>query len=402
MSAPAALPAPSLRDYRISSLDMVRGLVMVIMALDHVREYFYVGGAGDPTADPNVSLLLFLTRWVTHFCAPVFVLLAGSGAGLMAARRSKAQMAGFLLTRGVWLILIEWFVMSTAFTFAPQGLAEEQGRVLVVLQVIWAIGAGMVVLAALQFAGHRTCLVLGAVIVLGHNLLDGIWPDGSFDGSSPWWVSLHALMGRPAGPFELLMVYPLLPWLGVLLLGYGFAPWLARPAAQRNRTLLWAGLALSTAFIVLRALDAYGDPRPWQAVAGQPLRTVMSFLATTKYPPSLAFLLMTLGPAAILCSFADRMGGALKSILITYGRVPFAFYVPHFYLIHALSVVVGVAQGFAVSQMLTFVQFYPHGYGLPLAGVYAVWLLVVALLYPWCRWVGAVKARRRDWWLSYV
>ena len=187
-----------------------------------------------------------------------------------------------------------------------------------------------------------------------------------------------------------------------MLLGFGIAGIFERPPERRNAFLLRTGVALTIAFAVIRAFDWYGDPNPWQVQAAGMTSTVIDFLNTTKYPPSLAFLLMTLGPAAILCALADRVTGAIKDVLVMFGRVPFAFYVAHVILIHAISVLLGLVQGFAVSQMATVFLFYPKGFGVGLPGVYAIWVLVIVLLYPFCRWVAAVKSRRRDWWLSYL
>ena len=219
--ATAVAPAPDRRAYRMSSIDMLRGLVIVLMALDHVRDFVMVGSVQDPTA-AAVGPLLFATRWITHFCAPTFVFLAGISAGLMARRKPPAQLARFLLVRGLWLILLEVFVISTAASFAPAGIAELGGRTYVGLQVIWAIGASMVVLAGAQLLGRRACLALGAAIVLGHNLLDAGWPAASTTGTTgPLWVVLHARQVYEAGPFWVYFSYPLLPWTGVMLAGYG-------------------------------------------------------------------------------------------------------------------------------------------------------------------------------------
>lgn len=391
------------RGYRLSSIDMLRGAAIVLMAIDHVRDFFMAAGVQDPMTDPHVSPALFATRWVTHFCAPVFLLLAGTSAGLMAPRKTAAELGRFLLTRGLWLIFVEWFVISTAFTFSPGGIKEVGGLILVPMQVIWAIGFSMVVLSGAQFLGRRACLLIGAAILLAHNLLDGSWPANDIFGEGhPLWVALHAQMALHAGPWMFALAYPLLPWIGVMLFGFGIAPLFERPPAARNALLLRAGVALTVAFIAIRALDIYGDPHRWQPHAPGAAATVTAFLNTTKYPPSLLYLLMTLGPAAILCSFADRIGGPVKNALVMFGRVPFAFYVAHFYLIHLLSVLLGTLQGFDLRQMLTIFLFYPKGYGVSLGGVYVVWLLVLLILYPFCRWVASVKARRRDWWLSYL
>jgi uncharacterized membrane protein len=391
------------RAYRMSSIDILRGLVIVLMALDHVRDYMMIGSVQDPTADPTAGPLLFATRWITHFCAPTFVFLAGTSAGLMARRKRPADLASFLLARGAWLIVFEVLVISTSASFAPTGVAALDGRIYVGLQVIWAIGASMVVLAGAQFLGRRACLALGAAIIVGHNLLDAFWPGASTTGTTgPLWVVLHARQVYEIGPFWLFFSYPLLPWIGIMLLGYGSAGLFEAPARIRDARLLRAGIALVIAFIVSRGLGVYGDPRPWHAYPDNAAASVMSFLGVTKYPPSLLYVLMTLGPAAIACAFADRLPAMIRNILATYGRAPLAFYVAHLYLIHALAVLLGVAQGFAAEQFLTHYRFFPKGFGVSLPGIYLMWIAVVAILYPFCRWVAALKARRRDWWLSYV
>jgi uncharacterized membrane protein len=401
--ATTAAPASDRRAYRMSSLDLLRGLVIVVMALDHVRDSFMFGAVQDPTADPNVSPLLFATRWITHFCAPTFVFLAGTSAGLMARRRSPTDLASFLLTRGLWLILLEVLVISTATSFAPTGVEGFGGRIYIHLQVIWVIGASMMILAGAQFLGRRACLAIGAAIVLGHNLLDSVWPAAMMSASTaPLWAVLHARQFYDVGPFAIYFNYSLLPWSGVMFLGYGAAGLFELPPQQRDQWLLRIGVILVVAFILLRALNGYGDPHPWAVNPDRTAASVMSFLATTKYPPSLLYLLMTLGPAAILCAFADRFRGPIKDALVTLGRAPLAFYVAHFYLIHVGAIVVGIVQGFTAEQFLTPYRFFPKGYGVSLFGVYLVWITLVVILYPLCRWVAAVKARRQDWWLSYV
>jgi uncharacterized membrane protein len=398
----AATFAGDQRAYRLSAIDMLRGLVIVLMAIDHCRDFLLASAAQDPMANPDVPLGLFATRWITHFCAPVFVLLAGTSAGLMAARKSPGALGWFLLTRGVWLILIECLVISNGWTFAPGGVAQDGGHVEVILQVIWALGASMVALAAAQFLGRRACLALGAMIVLGHNLLDPVWPMPTRDEVAPLWVALHARLALGAGPFKFYFAYPLLPWIGVMLLGFGAAGIFELPAQRRKQILIRWGLGVTLAFFALRAGNGYGDPHRWQAHGDELAKAIMSFLNTNKYPPSLDYLLMTLGPAAIVCAYAEDMRGALKDALITLGRVPFAFYVAHIYLIHLLSLILGVMQGFDAGRFFTLFAFYPKGYGVPLPGVYLGWLLVLAVLYPFCRWVAQVKARRHDWWLSYL
>jgi len=391
------------RAYRLSAIDMIRGLVIVIMAIDHVRDNFFLGALQDPTNDPDITGGVFATRWITHFCAPVFVMLAGVSAGLMSTRKSGRELGRFLFIRGVWLIFVEMVLISTAVTFAPSGIPELDGKTVVIMQVIWAIGGSMIALSLLQRMGRRTCLLLGLVIVAGHNLLDRFWPASElFDEKWPLWVSLHAQMAVRAGPFLFLFAYPIVAWIGVMLLGFGVSKVFAWPQERRNRILLRTGIVITAGFLFLRALDGYGDPNHWKWQQAGLGSTTIDFFNTTKYPPSLIFLLMTLGPAAMLCGVADKITGAVKETLVIFGRVPFAFYVAHFYLIHTLSVILGKLQGFSFRQMMTGFLFYPKGYGVGLTGVYFVWTLVIVILYPYCRWVAAVKARRRDWWLSYL
>jgi uncharacterized membrane protein len=398
-----AAPALDRRAYRMSSLDLLRGLVIVVMALDHVRDSFMLGAIQDPTADPTVGPLLFATRWITHFCAPTFVFLAGTSAGLMSRRRSPAELASFLLTRGLWLIALEVLVISTATSFAPTGVDGFGGRTYIHLQVIWVIGASMVILAGAQFLGRRACLAIGAAIVLGHNLLDAIWPAAMTSASTaPLWAVLHSRQFYDVGPFAIYFNYSLLPWTGVMFLGYGAAGVFELPAQRRDHWLLRIGVSLVIAFILIRVLNVYGDPHPWKVDPSRAAASIMSFLATTKYPPSLLYLLMTLGPAAIACAFAERVYGPIRNALVTLGRAPLAFYIAHFYLIHVGAILVGIAQGFTAQQFLTPYRFFPKGYGVSLLGVYVIWMALVVILYPLCRWVAAVKARRQDWWLSYV
>jgi uncharacterized membrane protein len=390
------------RAYRLSAIDMVRGLVIVIMAIDHVRDFTMVGTEQDPMANPNITAAVFLTRWITHFCAPVFVLLAGTSAGLMTARKRPHALAQFLVSRAAWLIFIEVFVLSNLATFLPRGIPEMGGSIVVVMQVIWAIGTGMLALAVLQYLGRRVCLVVGIAIVVSHNLLDPFWFTNALLEERPLWAALHAQMSFHAGLFQFVFVYPVLAWIGVILVGFGASELFELPAARRNAALLRTGVGLTAAFVLLRTIDVYGDPNPWQLQPGGATATVIDFLNTTKYPPSFLFLLMTIGPAAMLCALADQWTGFVKSALVTFGRAPFAFYVPHFLLIHVMAVLLGMAQGFDARQFFTIFFFFPKGYGVGLPGVYALWAVVVIVLYPFCRWVVAVKARRRDWWLSYV
>jgi uncharacterized membrane protein len=391
------------RGYRVPTIDLLRGLVVVIMALDHVRDYVMTGGVVDPAASAGVGLGLFFTRWITHFCAPVFVFLAGTSAGLMAPRRSASDLGRFLFTRGLWLVFVECTIVALGWSFAPTGIAELGGAVLTPLQVIWAIGASMLVLSAVQRLGRPACLAIGMAIVAGHNLLDPVWPKPTdmFDLTQPSWAALHTQISWVIGPFLVVNVYPLLPWVGVMLLGFGSSRVFELDPGDRDRRLLRVGAAATAGFVVVRALGLYGDPDPWQAQASL-AGTIVDVLNVTKYPPSLLFLLMTLGPAAMICTWLGRLPASVARPLVAFGRAPFAFYIAHLYLIHVAAMALGTMQGFAPRDFLTFFLFFPKGYGVSLPGVYLIWVVVVLALYPLCAWVAGVKARRRDWWLSYL
>jgi len=384
------------RETRLDSVDLLRGLVMVVMALDHVRDFLhYATPLFDPTDLSRTTPALFLTRWVTHFCAPVFVFLAGTGAYLSGARgKTRGELSRFLLTRGLWLVLLELTVVRFAWTFDPAYRVTPG-------QVIWAIGWSMVVLAALVRLPAWAAAAFGVALIALHNLLDSV--TSASLGPLGWlWAILHT--GEPLEPFagrQFIPVYPLIPWVGVMAAGYGFGRVLLLEGARRRRVLLGLGAGLTLAFVALRASNLYGDPRPWAAQGGF-LFTLFSFVNTQKYPPSLLFLLMTLGPAMLALRLFDRGAGWAARPLVTFGRVPLFYYVLHLFLIQLLAVVFafvrygpGVREAFAGGRLPQ-----DYGYGLPL--VYAVWLGVVALLYLPCRWFAGVKRRRREAWLSYL
>ena len=397
------VPAPVLRTelkssdrVRLDSVDFLRGLVIVVMALDHARDFF-TEVRFDALDLSQTTGPLFLTRWITHFCAPVFVFLAGTSAFLYQARgRSRAEVSKFLLTRGLWLVVLELTVVRWAWNFNFNYTTE-----LLFVQVIWALGVSMIALAGLVHLPVSALALLGVVMIAGHNLFDGITPE-SLGAWAPIWTLLHVQAPIPlSGQQVLFVIYPLIPWIGVMAAGYAFGTLLRRPEAQRRRLLLTIGGGLTLAFLVLRTGNGYGDPAPW-TVQESPGRTVLSFLNTTKYPPSLLFLLMTLGPALAVLPLLERATGALARAVTMFGRVPLFFYVLHLYLIHALALAVGVAAGFDARSFLHVWLFLPDewGYGLPV--VYLVWAGVVLALYPACRWFAGVKARRREAWLSYL
>ena len=394
-SPPAARPlepsAAAAGRVRLSGVDALRGAVMAIMLLDHVRAYF-TSVRFDPTDLARTTAPLFLTRWITHFCAPTFVLLAGMGAWLAGRRRTRAQLSGFLVTRGLWLVVVEFTLVSFGWYF---NLDFELG---VIAQVIWAIGASMVVLAGLVWLPLPAVAVAALGMIAGHNLLDGVAPD-ALGAWGPVWTVLHVqgALARPAA----LVVYPLIPWIGVMAAGYVLGAWLDRPPEVRARRLLVAGVGLVAGFVLLRGLNAYGDPRPWvmQADLGM---TVLSFLDASKYPPSLLYLMMTLGPALLALRWLEAAPRRGMGWLVTLGQVAFFYYVVHLYAMHAGAVLLGVAQGFPPGEITRLYLMFPAEYGVGLPAVWGATVVLLVALYPLCRWYAGVKRRGRGWWWSYL
>jgi uncharacterized membrane protein len=379
---------------RVESVDLVRGVIMILMALDHTRDFFGIPGQ-NPVDLTSATTALFFTRWVTHFCAPVFFLLTGTGAYLQLRRKSRAELSRFLLTRGIWLIFLEIVVVRC---FAYQFNFDYR---VTMLLVIWALGWAMITLSVLVRLPASVVTAFGAIMIVGHNLLDSV------KSASPLWSILHApgfVINTP--DHVVFAAYPLIPWIGVTAVGYGLGQVYTWDADSRRSFLLRLGLWLSAAFIVIRAINIYGDPARWTAQKSA-LFTVLSFLNTTKYPPSLLFLLMTLGPALVLLSAVDaRTPRAFKPALII-GKVPLFFYVLHFALIHLLAVATcyaryGSAHWMFESPDLGHYPFTPPpGWGFSLPVVYLVWAIVVTTMYPLCRWYAGVKQRRNSPWLSY-
>jgi len=401
---------------RITEIDMLRGLVIVLMALDHVRDYFLGGpgmvGVGGNLLDPaTTNPALYLTRWITHLCAPTFVFLTGVSAYLQCARGKAApNLSRFLLTRGLWLIFLEATLISFGWSFGfPYPFF---------LQVIWAIGWSMIALAGLIWLPRVAVLGVGAAITLGHNLLDPISAQDFSGALQMFWMFLHEggpifVGDQPIGLFA----YPVLPWIGVAALGYGLGGVFTQDAPKRDRHVFLIGLGMLAAFLLLRGTMIYGDPafatgpegdwKDWrdQASVGAAL---MVFFDVQKYPPSLQFTLVTLGIAFTLWPLLTRLRGPLASALNTFGAVPFFFYLLHIYVIHLLAIVANAAAGNDVSGMFDYLInafMAPEklaGLGFALPWVYAAWIVVLALLYPLCRYWQRLKQRRRDWWLSYL
>lgn len=384
--------APAAGRPRIAAIDVVRGLAVVLMALDHTRDYT-TALRFQPEDLSQTSLAVFLTRWVTHFCAPTFVLLAGVGTGLAARRQPVPALRRFLVTRGSWLLVLELVVTPVGWQFGFDPLPAFA-------LVLWALGWSMIALAALIGLPRPVLAGLGAAIVVGHNLTDGLRP-AAFGAAAPLWHALHVPgFLWPGGIF---IGYPLLPWLGVMLLGVAAADLWALDADRRRRLLATMGVAALAAFALLRAMNAYGNPAPWRPQATTAL-TIVSFLNVLKYPPSLQFLLMTLGGTALALAVAERAHGAAARLLTTYGRVPLFFYVAHIFVVHAVAVLVAFAQSgeWRRIQVVTHPEAIPAWFGLPLPGVYLAWVGVVAAMYWPCRAVDRRKSASQAWWWKYV
>jgi uncharacterized membrane protein len=397
---------------RVDSVDLLRGLVMVIMMLDHTRDFVHSQAAlFDPSDVSKTYPILFFTRWITHFCAPVFVFLAGTGAYFQHTRgKSKSELSRFLVTRGFWLIFVELTVLRTLIFFNV-----DYAHLFAFLQVIWVTGWSMIALGALIHLPLRALLVISVAMIALHNLLDGIhfaiWngpgtPAPGFGGSL--WIVFHEAgvifpFGYP-GPM-VMVLYPLIPWIGVMSAGYVFGSIYRLDEAARRLMLVQIGGALTAAFVVIRAINIYGDPSPWTAQTTA-TKTALSFLAVSKYPPSFLYLLMTLGPAMLLLAWLERKKpGWLGAVLITYGRVPFFFYVLQWATTHSLAVVASRIAGKPTDYLFGNLGFGPPpgpDFGFGLGMTYFLWLVGVTLLYPLCRWYAGVKRRRRDWWLSYL
>lgn len=413
VSSAPTVAAPSRQ--RIDSVDLLRGLVMVIMMLDHTREFsHWASFQFDPADITKTYPALFATRWITHFCAPVFFFLAGTGAYLKRTRgASTAEVSRFLWTRGLWLVLLEITVVRIGITFSVDY------RFLGPMQTIWALGWSMVVLAALIRLPVRVIGAIGVLMIGLHDLADGVkaatWsaPGSPVpDAASKLWMVLHQVGAFPiAGwPSPVVFIqYPLVPLIGVMAAGFAFGTVYEWTPEARRRLLLRVGLATTALFLVLRALNEYGDPSPW-AVQTSAAMTVVSFFNTSKYPTSLMFLAMTLGPSLLFLAWAEaRERGAIGRALVTLGRVPLFFYIGQWYVAHGFSWLLHRATGrpttllfFDIDQLGPPEPALLARTGFPLWVTYVAWIAGVALLYPLCKWFAGVKARRRDWWLGYL
>lgn len=381
---------------RIKSVDILRGIVMVLMALDHTRDYFS-NFNGNPTDLSVTTTGMFFTRWITHFCAPVFIFLAGTSAYLSLARKQhKKEASLFLLKRGFWLILLEVTIVRLGWLF-------NLDYSLVVMQVIWAIGWCMVFLSMLIHLPYKAILTIGLVMIFGHNLLDSIQmaPDNTV---GVLWTFIHQGGSVPYGAGNVLFViYPLVPWIGVMATGYCFGKVLQKETAQRNKSLYLIGGSAILLFIIIRATNLYGDPNNWQ-VQDTAVKTILSFLNCAKYPPSLLYLLMTLGPAILLMPMLENWNGRVGRFFTVYGRVPMFYYILHIYLIHFMAILLTMVVGTPVHYFTTNGMIFSakEGWGYALPGVYLAWSLAVLLLYYPSHWFMVVKQNYKKWWLSYL
>jgi uncharacterized membrane protein len=380
--------------YRIQSIDLLRGLVMIIMALDHVRDFFNIDSFSiDPTDLSKTNVAFFTTRWITHFCAPVFMFLAGTSAFLMGQKKTKKELSFFLLTRGLWMIFLELTIV--AFGWNVQMDFHHIG-----LQVFWALGACMIFLAGLVWLPFYFILGIGLIIICGHNLLDHIHVQGNSI-SDLGWRLIHERGAVTFDGVKIFVGYPILSWIGVMALGYclGQLYVTGYEASRRRKMLIILGSLSIIIFIVLRSNNFYGDAALW-STQSDPTFSFLSFINTTKYPPSLLYILMTLGPSLLFLAFTEKVANRVSDLISIYGRVPMFYYICHLYFIQFGAYSLFTIQGFKLSDLD---KGPPPGYGLNLPLTYAVWFTLVLLLYPLCKWYDRYKSSHRDnKWLSYL
>ncbi|HYL12833.1 MAG TPA: heparan-alpha-glucosaminide N-acetyltransferase domain-containing protein [Terriglobales bacterium] len=403
--AASAIPTQSVPAPRIQSVDALRGAIMMLMAIDHIRDYVARSAQQFlPTDLTRTTPAIFFTRWITHFCAPVFVLTAGIGAFLWMTRghHSKRELSRLLLSRGIWLIVLEVTILRLIFFSQISFTANP-----VILIILWAIGISMVALAGLVYLPMRVIAAVSIAIIALHNLLDPV--SAEHFGRAAWiWDILHQQNVFTFHGINFVTGYPVLPWIGVMAGGYCTGTAFEWDARRRRSFLVRMGLALAAAFVVVRALNIYGDPLPWSRQAS-PVFTVLSFLNVRKYPPSLDFLLMTLGPAMVAMAWLEKFPFRFTNPLIVFGRVPFFYYGAHLLLAHLIAIGMNFARYGGKSFLLiappsmgSSSELFPADYGFPLWTVYAVWVVVLLLLYPACLWFARLKQHRHDWWLTYL
>ena len=398
---------------RIYSVDLLRGIVMMIMLLDHTREFVHAGAlTSDPTDPTTTTAAVFFTRWITHYCAPIFVFLSGISIYLQkASGKTNAELSRFLWTRGLWLIFLEFTLIRFLIVF------NLDYTFFAMAQVIWVIGLSMIIMAVLIYLPIRIIGIAGLLMIVLHNLLDvySVSPLVSFVGTPPpdlsqsLWLILHQngiihLFGTSS---QLFVAYPLIPWVGVMMAGYAFGAVYNWDSDARRKLLFRLGSLTSVLFIVVRLINIYGDPVPWKYF-DTPVATFLSFMNTTKYPPSLLYLLMTLGPALLVLALTDRINGKAvwQRVCITFGRVPMFYYLLQWLTAHTFGIFLGYLAGVDVSYLRLGIfemgQKAPPGYGFPLWVAYAAWITGLIILYPLCAWYAGYKRRNKHWLLSYL
>jgi uncharacterized membrane protein len=388
--------------YRVESIDLLRGFIMIVMALDHVRDYYHAAAfTDDPLNLQTTTPILFFTRFITHYCAPLFMFLSGTSAALVGERKGKAYLTRFLITRGLWLIFLELTVVNFAWFFNPTFTTQLLG-------VIWALGWSMIFLAAFIHLPKWLTISIGLALVFGHNLLDGVHVNSSLAASFGWSV-LHEFNFFKIGPFNILAAYPLVPWIGVMALGYCLGDIYKKEtdAQKRKSFLLWLGIVSILLFIVIRYSNVYGDPSKWTQQHSA-FYTFLSFLKVTKYPPSLLYLLITIGPGLVFLSLSENWSNGIAHRVKTIGRVPMFYYLVHLYLIHIGSLIAAVVSGRSWTDMVNFSTWISgepklQGYGFSRGVVYAVWAALIVVLYFLCKKYDRYKSSHREkWWLSYL
>ena len=395
------LPIAPSGNARVQSIDLIRGVAIILMALDHVRDFFhYDTFFYDPTDLSQTTPALFLTRFITHFCAPVFCFLAGTSAFFVGRKKDRPTLAIWLMKRGLWLIFAEFTFIAFAWYF-------KINTAFIDLSVIWCLGVSMVFLAGLIFLRKQLVIPLSLFLIFGHNLFDAFRP--ALNGlPATLWMIFHYQGEIDLGFIRLIVVYPLMPWIGLMAMGYFFGELYVSTvdAARRKRILYVIGSALILLFLVFRVTNIYGDLRPWES---QPtaLYSFLSILNVTKYPPSFAFICITMGPVMFLLAAAENFRGRWTTPVITIGRVPMFFYIVHLYLIHVLAGFAAAVTGFAFSDMRldVWIAFATHlkGYGFSLPVVYVVWIGIILMMYPLCKWYYNYKSRHNEKvWLSYI
>ncbi|MBW8882256.1 MAG: DUF1624 domain-containing protein [Asticcacaulis sp.] len=397
--AGAAVRAEVKAGQRLSTIDVLRGLIIVIMVIDHVRDYVHISGYGVDAIDFRQSNpILFGTRWITHLCAPTFIFLAGVSAWLQHVKgKDTPKLSRFLVTRGLWLIVLELTITGFGWNFSIPMLPF--------LAILWAIGWAMIALAGLVFLPRMAVLAIGVAIIAGHNLLDGVNAAQFGQWGFVWNFLFEVKVFTAGGHPVVALFYPVLPWIGVIALGYGMGDVFLSP--NRNRTLLLTGLGLLVLFLILRATNLYGDPRPW-AVQANLASSVMDFLNVAKYPPSLLYVCATLGVVLSIAPLLDRLPVRVSGFFRTIGSVPLMAYLAHLYIMHIVAIIAHLVAGKSLTGQFDTIRIIftnpqaMNGTGLPLWVTYLCWAIVVAAIYPICVYWSGLKRRRKDWWLSYL